>query len=70
MVRPIPCPSTPKLTGKTRCRVNWKGLLILQVEETFYTYTWNDLPPSEDKWHFKWRDAKVEDLTENLNEAN
>jgi len=72
MVQPIPKQSQTKLTGKTRHRIakeaGWQGkkILVLQVEITYYYYTWDDYPPSEDKWHFAWRDASVEDITEGI----
>lgn len=72
MVQPIKKSSIPQLTGKKRYRsitvrecVSFTKVLILQVEETYYMYDWEDrVPPSDTGWKFRWRDATVEDITE------
>lgn len=49
------------LTGRTRYRTNWRGKIILQVEETGVEFDY-------DRYHIEcqsvtsWRDAKVVDL--------
>lgn len=67
MVYPIPREAGHKLTGKRRHRSGWHKKLILQVEVTYYTYTWVDrgwggVNMSEPK--FFWRDARIEDISE------
>ena len=49
------------LTGNTRYRTNWRGKLILQVEEAYHSFA----PyPEMDGMNFThWRDARVEDLS-------
>jgi len=46
------------LTGRTRYRTNWRGQVILQVEE--YGYASPD--PFDLEMRNFWRDAKLEDL--------
>ena len=50
------------LTGNTRYRTNWRGKLILQVEETIQSYDWRG-GGSYSPEFLRWRDAAVEDLT-------
>lgn len=49
------------LTGKRRYRSNWRGKLILQVEETLQrsAYTGHEVECWTDT---KWRDATILDL--------
>lgn len=48
------------LTGHTRYRADWRGRLILQVEERVQGDYYATGPATEDR--FRWRDACVEDL--------
>ncbi|PRA46676.1 hypothetical protein [Brucella pituitosa] len=50
-----------KLTGRTRYRTNWRGKLILQVEEAGIEVDY-DLYHVESHNVTSWRDAKVVDL--------
>lgn len=43
------------LTGRWRFRTDWRGLVILQVEERFST----DTPRG---FHRRWRDATLRDI--------
>ena len=68
--------SSPQLTGNKRHRQNWRGRLILQVEESkLYTddsnMVWRGLvSPNDGKRYIGyWRDAKIEDLTEIIKTA-
>lgn len=49
------------LTGKQRFRTNWRGKLILQVQEN-YTATENCGPFIDCYPAKRWRDATVQDL--------
>lgn len=56
-----------KLTGKVRHRTNWRGKLILQVEEEFNTDgDW----PSPSRTYTEWRDATVSDVVIDVKNAN
>jgi len=47
-------------TGKIRFRQGKKGILILQIEETF------QLIPPHTRIKYEWRDAKVTDLSKDF----
>lgn len=70
MVRPRQYEGGLKLTGKQRVRVEGrvfhKSCLVLQIEESFYYYVWNDWQAPEQPTQYRWRDATLADVTGGL----
>lgn len=66
MVNPISQEAGHKLTGKRRHRMGWRKKLVLQVEITYYLYTWQDhgKPYGDESWRFAWRDATINDISD------
>ncbi len=48
------------LTGEIRFRTNWRGKLILQIEETYISIDDRD-PRDLGQYQRRWRDAKTID---------
>ena len=58
-------PGSSDLTGATRYRNGWRGVLVLQVEEKFIAYWQGRLAPGVQRTPImdtKWRDATVKDM--------
>lgn len=62
----MPAPSgSSDLTGATRYRNGWRGVLVLQVEERKVAYMQGCLAPGVERepvYSMQWRDATTKDL--------